>query len=163
MLSSKNLDLIAPVLKVHRLPEMVYGFNRLALVNEKKDILFEVNAFDMLDLSSFKEREFYYLEKGNKNELNEKIEGNEKYKRIYFIPKELKVQYAEKWKTIKVDRDDIIKTEPTADWSYSSPYMGSISNITSHKIFNKEKKNNQITQNKSITIENSNEEIPLHR
>jgi len=67
MFSSKNLDLIAPTLKVPRLPEMVYGYNRFTLINEKKDFLFDVNTFDMLDLSSFKERDKYYLEKGKVN------------------------------------------------------------------------------------------------
>lgn len=159
MFSSKNLDIISPFLKIQRLPEMVYGYNRLVLINEKKDFLFEVSPFDMLEFSSFKERERYYTEKAKENN-KENSEENCKYKRIYYIPNELKVQYAEKWKLIKVDRDDIVKTEPTADWSYSSPYMGTISNITSHKIFNK---SGGINPNNNINIEITDEEIPLHR
>ena len=133
------------------------------MVNEKKDFFFEVNTFDMLDFSSFKEREHFYIENCKESKFNVDIEGNDKYKRVYYIPKELKVQYAEKWKTIKVDRDDIIKTEPTADWSYSSPYMGTVSSITSHKIFNKENTKNAIIPNKNIRIEITDEEIPLNR
>ncbi len=159
MFSSKNLDIISPHLKIQRLPEMVYGYNRLVLVNEKKDFLFEVSPIDMLELSSFKERERYFTEKGKEID-KENSEANDKYKRIYYIPNELKVQYAEKWKTIKVDRDDIIKNEPTADWSFSSPYLGTISNITSHRIFNK---SGVIIPNNSIKIQITDEEIPINR
>ena len=170
MFSSKNLDIISPVLKVQRLPEMVFGYNRFVLINEKKDFIFEINPFDMLDLSSFKEREKYFTEKDiknistEKNVLDEKIEkslNNDNYKKIYYIPKELKVQYTEKWKSLKVDRDDIQKSEPMADWSYSSPYLGTISNLSSHKIL-LNKSENQST-NKDISIEFTEEDIPLHR
>jgi hypothetical protein len=159
MFSSKNLDIISPFLKIQRLPEMVYGYNRLVLVNEKKDFLFEISPIDMLDLSSFKERERFFTEKGKEND-KEHSEANDKYKRIYYIPNELKVQYAEKWKTIKVDRDDIIKTEPTADWSYSSPYLGTISNITSHRIY---LKSGKIIPNNDIKTHITDEEIPINR
>lgn len=157
MLSSKNLDLIGPILKGIRLPEMVYGFNRFALVNTKRDFLFEVNPFDMLNLSSFKEREECYIQKNNQNQSSEKT-GDDKFKRIYYIPKELKVQYAEKWKNVKVDRDDIIKSEPTTDWSYSSPYMGTIRNITSSVIYKA-----GIERNDNIKVEFTEEDIPLNR
>jgi len=41
--------------------------------------------------------------------------------------------------------------------------LGSIHNITSHKIFNKNNSSNPITPNKNITIDFTDEDIPLNR
>ena len=89
----------------------------------------------------------------------------------------MKVQYYNKWKSIKFDnRDDVKTMTPTFDWSFSSTYMGNISSLNKHNLF---KENNKILsyhfknieQNKNefdiefsdFRIEQSDQDLPLNR
>ena len=39
-----------------------------------------------------------------------------------------------KWKSIKIERDDIQKIEPIADWTFSTSYLGSIEKLSDSKL-----------------------------
>jgi len=185
MLSSKELDLIGDNVK-SKLPSMFYGFNRFYITNPKNNFIFEINPIRMMDLCNYKER--------NSRLFNMEIAEKEKSQKplldsIYYFPPDLKVQFYDKWKNIKCDRNDIQKKEPTDDWSYSTPYIGDIGRINKHKIYennvaqfnshfenlnnlnnlkNKEIDHaqskdieNDINGNGNISIELTNEDIPL--
>lgn len=164
MISSTNVDKLMPLFKINRLPEMLYANNRALIINESKDIVIDFNPFDMLNFSCFKEREKYFTSKDTE-QIETKIENlslesNKSLQRVYYIPSELKVQYSEKWKNLKVDRDDIQNIEPTSDWTFSSPFMGVISNLNSHIIF---LKGQNITVNPNLAIKLTSEDIPVNR
>ena len=161
--SSKNIDLISPHLKIHKLPEMVYGNNRFILINETKDFVYEINPFDMLNFSSLSEREKYYKHK-NKRALTNMYENEtniqEKCKTIYYIPRDLKVQFSIYWQNLKLNR-----VQPaTMDWSYSTTYLGSISNLTTHRIYtNHINKTRMIHPNKNVSVDFTDEDIPYYK
>jgi len=171
MFSSKELDLIEPTMKCKKLPDMFYGFNRFLIVNRSLDILIDFNAIDMLNFASFMERGEHlektainFASKENKDCL-QKIELTKEpctnLKTIYYIPSELKVQFADKWKLVKVERDDIEKRDPVMDWTFSTPYMGTITNLSDSVIWTN---TNKKGDNKpKFTIVPTIEEIPVNR
>ena len=171
MFSSKELDQVESIMKLKKLPDMFYGFNRFIIVNKTLDIIIDFNALDMLNFATFEERD-KNLNKEVKNYSNKEYKGcldkidlsKEpcfNLNTIYHIPSELKVQFADKWKLVKVERDDIEKRDPVFDWTYSTPYMGTISNLSENKIWvNSNKKTEHIQKFKIIpTLE----EIPVGR
>jgi type 2A phosphatase activator TIP41 len=155
MLSSKELDQLGDKMKVNRLPDMLFGYNRFYFANPAKDFLYEINPLQMLDMSAYAERDHYFIK--SLDELNGRLNF------IYNIPKEVKVVYYEKWKTLKVDRDDIQKIDPTMDWSFTSCYMGWIDQLSSHNIFDQTKLEVDPFAKNSIIIEKTTEELPVHR
>lgn len=127
MLSSKELDMLMDKVKSSRLPDMFYGYNRFYIANAKKDFLLEIDPIQMIDLCNYNERNSRYINISENKPLSEK--------NIYYIPNEIKVQFYDKWKNIKVDRDDIQKKDPTSDWSFSTPYIGNVMRLKNHKIY----------------------------
>jgi type 2A phosphatase activator TIP41 len=155
MLSSKELDQLSDHMKINRLPDMLFGYNRFYFTNPAKDFIYEINPLQMLDLASFTERHSYLIP--------DLSESNGRLNFIYYNPKEVKVKYYEKWKDLKVDRDDIQKVDPTMDWSFSSCYMGYVDKLSSHGIFEQTKLDVDPFTKTSITIEKTTEELPVHR
>jgi len=128
MLSSKELDMLMDKVKTNRLPDMFFGYNRFYIANAKHNFLIEIDPIQMVDLSHFSERNLRFV---NINDPKALIKKDS----IYYIPNEIKVQFWDKWKNIKTDRDDIQKRDPTSDWTFTTAYMGGITNLKSHKIF----------------------------
>jgi type 2A phosphatase activator TIP41 len=111
MLNSSDLDILCKnkeenKLYVGHLPEIFYGFNRLFIVNESKNISYEFNPLQMLSLTS--------------NTIRQKLL---KEKEIYYIPLKAKSQYS------KIGND-----ESDEDWTFSTPYMGHITSINKSDI-----------------------------
>lgn len=171
MLSSKELDMISDKVKSSRLPDMFYGYNRFYITNPQNNFLFEIDPLKMIDLTNYEERKTRYIDINNEISL--------KKNSVYYIPPEIKVQFYNKWKDIKVDRTDIQKKDPLSDWSFSTPYIGDIYELDSHKIFEdnfaqmtnrfenlkinlNENEKEENTKKKIITIERTNEDIPLN-
>jgi hypothetical protein len=129
MLSSKDMDILADKMKINRLPEMLFGNNIFYLVNSANNFVYEINPLHMLDMASYSWRQ----EKTFKAE--NPLEALDDLNFIYYTPDEVKVQYHKRWKEIKIEREDVKKLEATEDWTFSSPYMGSIHSLDKHQIF----------------------------
>jgi hypothetical protein len=133
MLSGKELDMISDRLKVHHLPEMFYGYNRFYLIYSKADFMIEINPIDMMELTSYAERQSKFFDKEKiKSGLFNPEKDDPKF--IYYMPPDVKVQYFDKWKNLKVDRDDIKTMNPVQDWSFTSSYMGNILKLSGNKL-----------------------------
>jgi len=164
MLSSKEIDMIGDKVKVNRLPDMIYGYNRFYIANRKSNFVMEFNPLDMLDLCNFEER--------NKRWINTMVIQDNKYSAkednpnfIYYIPSDVKVQYHEKWKDLKVDREDVKKLDPTEDWTFSSTYMGTISKLSENRIFSLDTfpDFDVLMSNKNVDIKSTDENLPVNR
>ncbi len=166
MLSSKELDSLIDKIKTNRLPDMFFGYNRFYIANAKHNFVLQIDPIEMVDLCLFNERNGRFINIKENNEI--------KINSIYFIPNEIKVQFWDKWKNIKVDRTDIQKKDPTSDWTYTTAYMGDIRNLNTHKIFEGNSEifkskydhidfeyNNK--ENQLITVVPTDEELPLDK
>ncbi len=172
MFSSKEIDLIEPTMNVRKIPDMFYGFSRLLVVNKKLDVLLDFNSIDMLNYSSYKERALHlykdvknFSDKEYYNNID-KIQINEQevitnLNTVYFIPSEQKVQFADKWKSPLVDRDDIEHREVEQDWTWSTPYMGTVKNLSESNIW--EGTNKKPESKPKFKIVPTKEELPMQR
>lgn len=143
MLSSKELEEIQSKLKVAHLPEIFYGYNRFYMVNKELNFCYEINPLQMIDLTSYEVR----------NALFEKQE-------IYHLPGDAKVQYHNEWKDLKIDRDDIQKIQPKEDWTYSSPYMGSFTQLSSSPLA---QLYSDLKTNSTFKVQKSQMNLPVER
>ena len=133
MLSGKELDMISDKLKVNRLPEMFYGYNRFFLDYSKANFILEINPIEMIELTSYAERQSKLVENDKiKNGLFDSKKDDINF--IYYTPPDVKVQYHNKWKTIKVERDDIQTMNAVQDWTFTSSSMGKISKLSNDKL-----------------------------
>ena len=166
MLSSKEMDIIADKVKINRLPDMLFGNNRFYIVNGKNNLILEINPLKMLDLCNFKLREEkLFHEKKISNE--EKLNAENDLNFVYYIPIDVKVQYYDKWKNLKVEREDVKKIDPVEDWTFSSCYMGTVSNLDTHPIFNSNsilfKNFDPFKKYKPIEIKKTEDTLPINR
>lgn len=53
MLNTKEMEEMEEISNTQGLPSMLFGFNRLYLVNRKADFLYEFNPADGIKLSNF--------------------------------------------------------------------------------------------------------------
>ena len=53
MLSSKELDQLSDAIPTQTLPDILFGYNRLYMVNKRKNFLYEISPIDSLSLSAF--------------------------------------------------------------------------------------------------------------
>ena len=150
MMTSVDMDLLCKTnveskLYIDHLPEAFYGYNRLFLVNKEKNFSYEFNPLQMMSQTKYEIRAKLFDEK-----------------KIYYIPPEVKVQYHKTWDNMKIEgRDDIKRITPTSDWTFSSPYMGSLTSIPKSdiSIFYSD-----IKDDKEFKIEESkNVKIPLEK
>lgn len=134
MLTAKELDIISDSVKINRLPDMLFGYNRFYMVYAPGNFVLEINPLKMLDLVSYEERTANYYDYG-KMQIGSFDKDKDKPNFVYYNPTEVKLEYYDKWKNIKIDRDDIVKLDQSADWTFSSSYMGNISRLTDNKLF----------------------------
>jgi len=153
MLSSKELDMLMDKIKTNRLPDMFYGYNRFYICNAKHNFLLEIDPIKMVDLCLYNERKHRFINIKENKIINKDT--------IYFIPDEIKVQFWDKWKNIKVDRTDIQTKDTTYDWTFSTAYMGEIYKLDTHKIYeeNLEKFRTQYNLNHSSVFNIDNLDI----
>lgn len=174
MLSSKEMDMISDKVKINRLPDMLFGYNRFYLVNSKNNFLLEINPLHMLDLCNYQEREKKYINLDKKDDKIVKTEEKSEHSNatsdsnfIYYIPNEVKVQYYNKWKNMKIEREDVKKLDPTEDWSFSSSYMGTIGKLKDHRLFDTNSKHFEnfdlLKEYKDVEIKQTDESLPIGR
>lgn len=134
MLSALELDMIADKVKAPKLPDMFYGYNRFYILFPKENcLIYEINPIQLLDYSTYELRNKVYISPEDK-ESKDLNESNVNC--IYYLPKEIKLQFHEKWKNLKVPENTEIQTqESTADWFYSTSFMGSFTKYTDHSIY----------------------------
>lgn len=168
MLSSKELDMIAEKVKINRLPDMLFGYNRFYLVYQPANFVLEINPLHMLDLACYNERKSNLVEVNEKEkEASLKNLSEDSLNFIYYRPCDVKVQYYNKWKDVKVEREDIQKIDPVADWTFSSSYMGTIGKLNDHKLYSFNPKffsnfdSNKIY--KQTEIKHTSDTLPVHR
>ncbi len=65
MLNTKQLDQISDVLPLQRLPDILYGGNRFYMVQEARDVMYEVNPLTWLSLAHFDTRAKYLKGSGH--------------------------------------------------------------------------------------------------
>ena len=131
------------ILKINRLPELIFGYNRMYLINKSKNFIYSINPIDMLNLTKYDIR---------KEKLN--------IKEIYYNPPEIDAKRNIDITHLK--KIEIQKKEAISDWTYSSSYMGTITNIKNSEIFDQiDFNNNNFDNNKSFkTIVDNNINIP---
>ncbi len=141
MFSSKELDMLLDKIKTNRLPEMFYGNNRFLIANYQKNFLLEINPLHIINLCCYEERKERYID-------IEKFQMIKK-ENIFYIPNELNFQLLNNFNKAN-NKNQVHKIEDNSDWSFSSPYMGTISKLTDSKIFD------QISDKFSNYINNTN-------
>ena len=146
MLLSSELDLLQEKLKNKTMPEMMFGHNRFIMVHTKSNLAFEVSPLTMLDSAVYELQEKKLNDKNNLNSLNG-------LNCFYFKPKEVKVQFYEKWKNLKVENEDVKRVAAISDWTYSSGYMGEFLNFQETSLFNY---NKQFFQKCNLNLKNNN-------
>jgi hypothetical protein len=179
MFNTKELDQIADVIPTQTLPDMLFGYNRLYFVNKKRNFLYEFSPVDSLSLSSFalQDVRLHPDEREESKEVTEEadekpeLESKEvtRLNPIDLKPLKVEVIMASKWK----DRDtsgieDFKEIEVISDWTYSTPYKGTIlpldKNVERIKNdFSLEIATDAEPENDEIKIERSTDEIPVDR
>ena len=160
--SSNEIDQMVDALKLQGLPDIVYGKNTFKLIYHPNNFIFSINVQDSLSYCNFEKLKNTYM-----MDYDEENKGNP-LESVNVLPAEIKVKHAEFWKNKKVDNNTEIKVlEKISDWTYSSPYKGTV-------IIQQEKKDvsEGISTNFDITksdngpkipyVEVTTEDIPLH-
>lgn len=125
MMNTKELDQISDMIPTHTLPDIVFGFNRLYFVNKKRNFLYEFSPIDSLSLSSFA----LQAKRIRTDEAEESKDetASEELNVIDLLPERVEVKMAGKWKDRDTSKiDDFKELEIISDWTYSTPYKGSL-------------------------------------
>ena len=165
MLSGFELDILGDKVKADKLPDIFFGHNRFYIIFPvKNNLILEICPIQMINFSN------YELIKENFIDLN--TENKEEHiNSIYYCPEEVKSQFWEKWKNIKVPEQTEVKTlKANSDWNYCSPYMGIISSLNEHSFFEENKNglykfisNYKNDKKNKIKREITDESIPVER
>jgi len=158
ILPSKELDQLSDGLNLQGIPDVVYGKNVALLINEANNVTYEISPQDSLSYCNFAKQKSTFKETFDKTSDTDTIS---------VIPTELKIKQAEFWKHKKISEDADIKVlEKISDWTYSTPYKGSIKEIKTKKAegedLTSEMENLSISSKSKINLEKTDEEIPLH-
>ena len=174
MLNTAELDQFSDQVKVHRTPDIFYGYNSIYLVNQKHDFVYRVTAVEALQFCAFEVREKQPLLRvgveGETEEIkNQIVEQNTKFsesKEIYnplnFIPTTILAKQSEVW--MKKDFNsikDFQKIEPISDWTYTTPYKGSLSYLSKCTIPNFVM--TASSTRSSVEVGLTMEQIPFHK
>lgn len=160
ILPSHDLDELADRIKLQGIPDIVYGFSFAKLTNEKKNFSFDIIPEDSLSFVNFEKRTAKYQQDYDKSDDTEVIN---------VLPEELKIKQAEHWVNKKVAEDADIKTlEKISDWSYTTPYKGTVVNLQPKT--NTDEKSKDLTEDleklnlsdkKKSYVQKTNDSIPL--
>ena len=170
MYSAKQLDQISDQTGTMSMPEVLYGFNRLYITNAEKDLLLEFAPIEGVSLASFAKQKALIKEKA----IEQQFEGlslnlNEeelKLNQIDLIPKQLEVKDAAHWKKKDMSKvKDFKMIEVISDWTYSSPYKGSVRYLSNHieRIKNETSLLLSSKAKGELRVENTEEGIPLDK
>ena len=138
--SSNELDQMVDALKLQGVPDIVYGKNTFKLTYNPNKFIFRINVRDSLSYCNFEKLNNTYMINYDKDNKRNPLES------INVLPAEIKVKHAEFWKNKKIDNNTEIKIlEKISDWTYSSPYKGTV-------VIQQEKKD--INEDISINFDN---------
>jgi type 2A phosphatase activator TIP41 len=116
--TSTELDQMVDALKLQGIPDIVFGKNKFTMVYGPNNFTYRVNAADSLAYCNYEKV---------KNCFQETYDKTSKVDAINVIPAELKIKQSEFWKHKKVDdKTDVKVLEKISDWTYSTPYKGSV-------------------------------------
>ena len=102
----------------------MFGYNRLLLVNRKRDFLYEFNPADSLSCTNFEEQ---------KSRLFSEEEKSEDPNTIDLLPAKIEVEQADIWKKKDMSKvKDFKELEVISDWTYSTPHKGSLLKLSEH-------------------------------
>ena len=118
MLNTKEMEEMEDICPTQGLPSMLFGFNRLFLVNRRADFIYEFNPADGIKLSNFEvQKSWLYSEELKSTDPNQ----------IDILPKNIEVNVAHLWKKKDMSKvKDFKVIDVVSDWTYSTPYKGSI-------------------------------------
>ncbi len=174
MLNTADLEIFAGVVKVHRMPDIFYGYNSVYIANPKYDFVYKVTAVEALQFCAFGVREKHPLLCASKEltveDLKTQVEAQNKkaaeakeiYNPINALPVTVLAKQSEVWAkkdftTIK----DFQKIEAVSDWTYTTPYKGSLAYLSKAPVPHFLP---SIVPIKSlVTVEPTNEAIPFHK
>jgi hypothetical protein len=133
MSNSVEMDQISDKVATMGLPEVFYGNNHIYFINPKRNLLFEMSAIDAVRLSSFADREALMRPQGV-SKFAAKLGGDENaLNMIDLIPTKLEVQQTDFWKKRDTSTIKDFKTvEVISDWTFTSPYKGSVKFLSNH-------------------------------
>lgn len=140
MLPSYELDLLSDRVKSAKLPDMFYGYNRFFIIfPQSKNFMIEINPLQMLNFTNF--------EVLNQTLIDVNSDSNTDKQNLtncsYYYPSEVKSQFHEKWKNIKLpEKTEVQSLKAVSDWCYNSPYMGNLSQFYQHGLYNEFLKGN---------------------
>ena len=152
MLNSAELDELSARINGAKTPDMVFGRNHFTFTNSAFNFVYTLRAEPALHLT-------------DKVFRQSKLEMNQiKHDSINEVPKDVKVADAAKWEERKVPKDALFMepgveqedlsakiVEASSDWTYSSPYKGTIETAEGEGL------------PASLSIERTNDQIPVER
>lgn len=154
------------------LPEVFYGSNHVYFVLPAKNFLFELSPIDAVSMSSFAVREAHLRPKGAKTFSASALENEEALNKIEMIPSKLEVAQTDHWKKRDTSKiKDFTTLEVISDWTFSTPFKGSIRFLSNHVKRIKEATSLDLSHlvpapldpESKITVELTDEEIPYSR
>ena len=150
MSSEKEMDQESDRVGIMGLPEVFYGQNHLFIANKEYNILLDFNAVDSLSYSGYDKRSIFFDKDGGLDEFeappkpeeveklaadleklvlsNSSLDDEEKSLNLINInPKVVQVMQAGTWKKKDTSKiKDYQEVNVTSDWTYSSPWKGTI-------------------------------------
>eukprot|EP00826_Nyctotherus_ovalis_P056682 TRINITY_DN7700_c0_g1_i1.p1 TRINITY_DN7700_c0_g1~~TRINITY_DN7700_c0_g1_i1.p1 ORF type:complete len:324 (+),score=105.32 TRINITY_DN7700_c0_g1_i1:83-1054(+) len=174
MLNTAENEKFASAVKVRRIPDAFYGYNSLYLVNSKRDFVYKMAATEMLELCCLEVRKshsFLSLEEGKTieemkpsvDEENEKCSARKEiYNPINAIPTTVLAKQSEMWQKKDFSKiKDFQHIEVTDDWTYTTPYKGSLNYLSTSPIPNYSAKHS--TEASLVNTYPTSNEIPFHK
>jgi len=116
--TSTELDQMVDALKLQGIPDIVFGKNRFIMNYTPNNFTLRLTPADSLSYCNFDKI---------KNCFMENFEKTTYFDVVNVVPAELKIKQSETWKNKKVDDKTEVKVlEKISDWTYSTPYKGTI-------------------------------------
>jgi len=128
MLKSTESDALSKYIGVQCAPEMLYGHNRLYIFNKEADILLSFTPVDSLRTCIFSEQQARFVDRSNVAASKDLLNT------IDLIPEHIAVSGVNQWKKKDVSHiKDLTEIKVSSDWSFSSPYKGTIQKLSEAK------------------------------
>jgi hypothetical protein len=144
--NSKEQALVQGYLSgVQNVPDMFYAFNRLYLINSKRDFIYSFSPLDALQYCLYSHQQSHYLpslvmedavappDESTPASPSSSIKGERTFlNAVNLMPEQIGVKGSDIWKEKDVSQIKDLKTlEKTFDWSFSTPYKGTVDRLSS--------------------------------
>jgi type 2A phosphatase activator TIP41 len=158
---------------------MLFGYNRLYLINKQKDFLYAFSPLDALRLCQYSEQQKHLLSnilaeevaEGEAPASSDSSEQERLLNSISMQPKPIEVKESKIWKQKDLSSiKDLTTLEAKLDWSFSTPYKGTIKPLrqSSEQLQSEVEMDTETIQTSGDTTFSasldhlSKEELPLH-